>query len=538
MKLKNIVGFKRDNKKSRIIMLLGAMVVLITLLTTAILLARALLNGPYVYHGVYLDGIHMGGLDESDLQEYLARKYDKTISTMELNIFHKEYPLIVSFAELDVQISQENMFKKIYLPGRQGNFIKRLYEIHKLRKKHLYLETDVTVDMRALNKIIDDIDDKTYVSQAPPALVLLEDEAYIRSGSVGQRIDRETLKTRILNQINQLESGIVIVPVVEIHPAKINADSFYSQIVCEPQDAMLERVNGEWKITPEIVGRVLDKASLLSAVAVLEEKSGRYPVEIKLPVEFVKPDVTVEIIHDSLFRDVLSTCGTTFPVDTENNQNRAVNIQLAVNSINGAILMPGEVFSFNGTVGKRTTAKGYKIANIYTSNGITPGIGGGICQVSSTLYNAALEANLKITERNPHIYRVAYVPLGRDAAVSYGTEDFCFLNNTRWPIQIEGRLTNGNRIEFIMHGTNENPGLKVTILPTVQKTIPFPTEYIADTSIEDGNQIVIQAGMEGAVVDTFFKLKNEQRVINSYKLHTTTYKPLPEIIAVSPKNKP
>jgi len=538
MKLNYIAGFAKNNGNKTIIKLGVMLIIFLVLLVTFIILVKSILNTPYVYTGVYLDGIHMGGLDKPSLNDYINNKYDKDFSSMIISVYHKDYPLKVSFEDLNISIDRESMVDMVYNAGRQGNFIKRLIDIYNFKKNHLYLEAGINIDLEVINSLEDTIYAETYKPEVPPALVLLDNEAYIRSGLYGQKVNKEILRERMLAQIRKLESGILIVPVDEIPPSKIDADSFYEKIVREPQDARIDIENGSIRITPEVTGRSLDKSEFLSCVAEVESKSGRYLFEKELPVDFIKPAITKEIIEQSLFRDVLSSYETVFPTDTENDRSRSVNIRLAVEAVNGTILLPGDNFSFNETVGKRTAEKGYHLANIYTSGGIAAGVGGGVCQVSSTLYNTALEANLKITERNPHMYAVQYVPLGRDAAVSYGTEDLQFINTTNWPVKIEGRVTGDNKIRFIIHGTNEHPNLKVSIVPTVIRTIPYGTEYIEDETVEEGNSVIKQKGMDGAVVDTFFRLRNNQNIIKNYKIHTTTYNPLTEIIAVAPGSKP
>lgn len=127
-----------------------------------------------------------------------------------------------------------------------------------------------------------------------------------------------------------------------------------------------------------------------------------------------------------------------------NNANRTKNLTLASKAINGTVVMPGETFSFNKTVGQRTAAKGYKKAAVFTSSSSTAQeLGGGICQVASSMFNAALYANVQIVERHQHIQRVSYVPLGRDAAVSWGYQDFRWKNTTKYPIKIYMNVSNG-----------------------------------------------------------------------------------------------
>ena len=145
----------------------------------------------------------------------------------------------------------------------------------------------------------------------------------------------------------------------------------------------------------------------------------------------------------SIFGRVYKQYTTHYPY----NPNRTTNLKLACKAINDTIVIPGATFSFNGTVGKRTAAKGYKPATIFTGpNSHASGIGGGVCQVASTMYNAALLANFQSVERHQHSQKVTYCPVGRDAAIFWGSEDFKFKPNTLYPIKIrmycgDGKVT-------------------------------------------------------------------------------------------------
>ncbi len=528
-----IKGFKLFNNQKKL--LLVGIIIFAVLLSGAIFLSAKILNNPNVYSGVYLDGVHLGGMKTEDLKDYLQKKYEGSLASLELNIFHKSYPSVVTFGDLNVQVNNQATLKRILDSGRQGNIFQRLTEIYRLHKEHIYLETEVSLDATAVNKLVEDVYSKTYVPAGSPSLLLLDDGVFLQSGPAGYAVDREKLKERIAEQVKQLKSGIVIVPVEEVLPERVDVDSFYSQIFQEGKDASFELSDGEIKIIPEIPGRKLDKAAFLSSVAELEAKSGKYPYELKLPVEYIQPQRTAKMIEESLFRDELSTYQTTFPLKTDNDKARAVNIRLAVEAFDGTILLPGETFSFNNVVGKRTTQKGYQKAIVYSINGISMGVGGGICQASTTLYNACLQANLKVDERNPHFFTVAYVPLGRDSAVSYGIEDLKFTNTTNWPIKIDGKVLK-DQVVVSLKGTDEDPDLEVVIQSSVLKTIPFEKKTVEDKSLSKGSSVVVQPGTDGAVVDTFYTLKRGKEVISSYKLHTTSYKALPEITHIAPKN--
>ncbi|MBR4260575.1 MAG: VanW family protein, partial [Clostridia bacterium] len=123
---------------------------------------------------------------------------------------------------------------------------------------------------------------------------------------------------------------------------------------------------------------------------------------------------------------------------------RNANIALAAKSINSAVLMPGETFSFNDLIGECSTRTGYKESTIYMNGELSTGIGGGICQVSTTLYNAVLRSNLEIVERRNHSLGVTYVPAGHDAMVSIGSSDFKFKNNRDYPVKVVAYVGTGS----------------------------------------------------------------------------------------------
>ena len=180
----------------------------------------------------------------------------------------------------------------------------------------------------------------------------------------------------------------------------------------------------------------------------------------------------------TVFGRVLKQYSTTYV----NNPNRTNNLRLACKAINGKVLKPGETFSFNGVVGKRTAAKGYKPAPIFTgATTHADGVGGGICQVASTMFNAALLANFKIVERHQHSQKVTYTPAGRDSAIYWGSENFRFKNNTKYPIKIKMTCANG----------------KVTCQYLVSYTVKVPPVNLSVT--RNGNHYTLKRTVNGKV---------------------------------------
>ena len=178
------------------------------------------------------------------------------------------------------------------------------------------------------------------------------------------------------------------------------------------------------------------------------------PYKIKL--KFTNPNIFVKDLN--IFPHQLSTFSTNYV----NNPSRTTNLRIAVSKINGTILMPGEKFSFNQVVGERTIAAGYKNAAIFVNGQVEDGLAGGICQISSTLYDAVIAANLQITERHNHSLLTSYLPGGKDATVVWGRYDFQFVNNREYPIKIEMTVQNGVATAAV-YGIRSNQEYEITI---------------------------------------------------------------------------
>lgn len=223
----------------------------------------------------------------------------------------------------------------------------------------------------------------------------------------------------------------------------------------EPVDASYAMENGQVKVIPEQDGRIIDKPS--TAELVKNVKEGGDPVEI--PFILTPAAVKAEELQSKLFNATLASYATSYGSSTA---NRCANIANAASRINGKILMPGEVFSFNAAVGPRSAANGFYTAKEYVNGETVDGIGGGTCQVTSTLYNAVLYSNLAIVSRTNHMFPVGYCPLGQDATVADSGVDFKFSNNTSAPIKIAA-YTSGYRVTVSIIGTQPAEPITVKI---------------------------------------------------------------------------
>ncbi len=230
-----------------------------------------------------------------------------------------------------------------------------------------------------------------------------------------------------------------------IPPEMPTAVELYEKYLTAPVDAVMNEET--FAITPETYGYSIDvqqAAQLLS--------TAQYGDTLQIPFTKVTPAVTEADILATLFQDVLGECST--PYSGGDNNNRNTNLRLACEKIDGKILLPGETFSYNQTLGERTAENGWKPAASYVGGLTVDTYGGGICQGSSTLYNCVLEADLKLVECYPHGYISAYTDPGMDATVSWGTTDFKFTNTSNFPIKLEAYRKEG-KMTMRIYGTDE-----------------------------------------------------------------------------------
>ncbi|AHF07195.1 VanW family protein [Desulfitobacterium metallireducens] len=199
-------------------------------------------------------------------------------------------------------------------------------------------------------------------------------------------------------------------------------------------------------ITKETLGQEVNLDALTSSI---ENLDPLHPTSLEVPIRVLdQPQMTAAQLEAMKITGLKAKYSTWFDAS---NTERTENVRLSAKALDGVVLTPGEEFSFNKTVGERTSSAGYKEAFIIVNDEFVPGLGGGVCQVSSTLYNATINANLEITERHPHSLEITYVPPGQDATVAYPYLDFKFKNNTSGLLLIRSAVQ-GNTLTFQLYG--------------------------------------------------------------------------------------
>lgn len=215
----------------------------------------------------------------------------------------------------------------------------------------------------------------------------------------------------------------------------------------------------------------------------------------------------------------------TYTTKTTSNKKRNTNIDLASQAVNGMILKPGEEFSFNGVVGQRTTGKGYHEATAYNNGEVVQEVGGGVCQVSSTLYNAAVIAGLEITNRRSHTFQPSYVTPGADAAVSWEAPDFCFRNNSDSAIGLLAHYAD-RQLTVSVYGKpilEEGVEYSLKSRKTADLGVPAPA-YVEDPALAFGQEVVKSKGSSGSKWETRLVITKNGEVISQEVDHTAVYK--------------
>ncbi|HHY63620.1 MAG TPA: hypothetical protein GX501_01095 [Clostridiaceae bacterium] len=504
---------------------------LIILAVAAIACLSAVLNSNTIYKGVQVLGTDVQGLTREELLALLENDLSAVLSNFRIDLHIPGYSRTVYASDLDLRINISAMADNAYSMGRKGSYLDRLIEILKLRNNPV--STDMKVDFGSdkFDELLDDVCRDVFREVIPSNIVVTDDQAILCTGIPGQQADREQLRKEIIKRIQTLDFSSVEIPILKMPPPPIDIETTLATLNRDPVDAEFVKLSRtEYEIIPHQAGLRLDRSKLMDVVSYVESRDNDDYEEIVLPVEFIAPAITEDKLRSQLFRDTLSSYTTYFKTTGENNYNRSINIGLAAKSIDGTILMPGEVFSFNDVVGPRTAAKGYRTAHIFVAGRITDGTGGGVCQVSTTLYNAVLRADLEVLERHNHMFTVGYVPLGHDAAVSYGYADLVFKNTTGHPLRISAVVSPNNSLNIKIISTNDYPGRKVELATRTISTIPIEVQYVDDSTMPQGTAIVEENGMEGYVVDTYIRVYNGDILIREEKLHRSVYQMYPRKI--------
>lgn len=444
---------KRKGKRtSPIVPILIATLVVIAIIVGGIFLYSYDQTG-VIARNVTVAGVNVGGMTQSQAISAVAdatrNTYTKNTMTVTVLDSQIEIPPAMSKASLNVK----DAVKEAYRHGKFGEAID--------------ISPYLNLDEKAIKAALETLGEKYsstlsqtkyQVNGTAPNQVLV-----ITLGMPEYILDMNLLYRQVLDaysaNVFTTEGTCKLTA-----PAPLDLQAILTQYYVPPVDATFDRKTFEiiegtdgYGFDPEKVSKTLEGAA--------------YGSTVEIPFTSIPPAITSEALLKSLYKDTLSTYTATH----ESEPNRDINLRLACEAINGLIINPGETFSYNKALGERTAERGYMPGPSFENGKTVYTIGGGICQVSSALYNCVLTADLKIAARENHGYTVDYVRLGMDATVSWGTLDFCFTNNTNFPIRIEATAEGGTTVVTLV-GTDEKD-YYVEMTYEVLATYNYETRY-------------------------------------------------------------
>lgn len=431
-------------KKNLIIFLSIVFVISAIALGGAFYIYKNILNIDTIYKGVTIDNLDVSRKTMEQALEYIKEIKTKEIKGKHMNLIYGERTYKISLADLGFSYDYDEAVKKAIKLGREGNFLKRLRDIAKIKG-------GVNIPLRSFYSL---------------------EKA-------------ETIVNAISKEINT-----------------------------EAKDAEIRLVNGKINIIDHEIGKRVLKEDLLGLI----DHNINKLEDITIPVEDVMPAVTNKLL--ARINGIIGEYSTSFK---GSSKNRIENIRLSANAISNKLILPGEEFSYNKATGPRTAESGYREANVIIGGELTPDIGGGVCQTSTTLYNALLLADLTILERHNHSIPVGYVPIGQDAAVAYGYLDLKFKNPFDFPIFLHTKLT-GDRLYVYIYGDKNVKDYTVKITSQIVETIQPKTEIIFDSSMEPGENILIQKGRTGYKVVTYKSIIKDGKVVSKEQITRDHYR--------------
>lgn len=478
-----------------------------------------------IFSGISVQGIDVSNLTIDEAKKKVSSIIGNHISE-EISLQHNDFQTVILPEQFGVSFDVDSAVEQAYYIGKSDNLIKNNYTILSLLLKNYNISPSINYDEDLLNSLIDSIN-----AQLPDRVVnsgysIDGTNLIITSGKDGILISSSDLKDEILSFLNDISSKneTINIPVNNVGAEPINLDAIYKDIFKLPVDASY--TTNPYVVYPSSNG--LDFAiSMEEAKAIISNQQDEYTI----PLKITYPNVTTNQIGNEAFPELLSQFSTSF---TSSGYNRSNNIILSSAKLNGLVLMPGEEFSYNQAVGQRTRAAGFREAGAYSNGKVVQEVGGGICQVSSTLYNAVLYANLEIVERTNHYFNPGYVKAGLDATVSWGGPDFRFRNNRNYPIRIVTD-TSGKKLKVYIYGLKTDDDCTVVLDPRYISSVPYKTTYQNDASLATGETRVISSGSNGCKTATYkYVYDKNGTLISSECISRDTYSPHNKVVAVGP----
>ncbi|MBP3634144.1 MAG: VanW family protein [Oscillospiraceae bacterium] len=393
-------------------------------------------SGKTIYPNVYVAGINVGGMDRQTAIDAVDEAVESSYASSTLKVQLPDRTLAFTPDKTNVALDAGEAIDAALAHGRKGNPFSAVtgYFASQSREYYVDLQSALELDTEYIRSVLEEVAQEVESSPAPSTASYNEakEELTIQVGYPERSLNVDDLYEVVYNAFTGSDFEPVQWQYDEKPTVHMDLTPYFEDHCTAVQDAYYDEENHV--IVDSVAGYGFDPEEVMQKLSTAAPGS-----ELVIKMAELEPEVTTQVLESELFGTELFATSTEYVI----NANRTKNLTLACQAINGIILNPGDVFSFNNVVGERTAAKGYMPATVYSGGLSLEELGGGVCQVASSIYYCTLHLDLEQVHREPHAYVVTYVPKGMDATVYWGQIDYQFRNTLDFPIRILADTENG-----------------------------------------------------------------------------------------------
>lgn len=483
-------------------------------------------GGDTIYPNVFVAGINVGGMTSEEAVAAVADAVAASYSSATLDVQLPDRTLSFTPDQTNVALDADEAIAEAMAYGRSGNPFSAVLNYFSCRSNERYidLQTVLNLDTDYIRNRIDELAQEVETTLSPSKVDVNEAAGTItvQVGYPDRQLDTEGLYEAVYNAFMNSDFTTLTWDYQETPCELVDLTPYYEQYCTEVQNAEYDEETHT--ISEEVPGYGFDLEAAQQQLATAEPGS-----TVVIQMEDIEPEVTKLDLSSEMFGTALHKVSTKYAV----NSNRTNNLDLACKAINGTILNPGDIFSFNDVVGERTAAKGYLPATVFVTGGASESeLGGGVCQVASSIYYCSLFLNLEQVHREPHMYVVDYVDFGMDATVYWGSIDYQFKNTLDYPIKIQANI-DGGTVNITFWGPEE---LDFTVETDYEilETYPWTTVEQVDETKPVGYRERTVSPYTGYKVVAYITVKDlDGNVLESREVYST-YRKRDQVYVVGP----
>ncbi len=483
-------------------------------------------GGDTIYPNVFVAGINVGGMTSEEAVAAVADAVAASYSSATLDVQLPDRTLSFTPDQTNVALDADEVIAEAMAYGRSGNPFSAVLNYFSCRSNERYidLQTVLNLDTDYIRNRIDELAQEVETTLSPSKVDVNEAAGTItvQVGYPDRQLDTEGLYEAVYNAFMNSDFTTLTWDYQETPCELVDLTPYYEQYCTEVQNAEYDEETHT--ISEEVPGYGFDLEAAQQQLATAEPGS-----TVVIQMEDIEPEVTKLDLSSEMFGTALHKVSTKYAV----NSNRTNNLDLACKAINGTILNPGEIFSFNDVVGERTAAKGYLPATVFVTGGASESeLGGGVCQVASSIYYCSLFLNLEQVHREPHMYVVDYVDFGMDATVYWGSIDYQFKNTLDYPIKIQANI-DGGTVNITFWGPEELDFVVETDYEILE-TYPWTTVEQVDETKPVGYRERTVSPYTGYKVVAYITVKDlDGNVLESREVYST-YRKRDQVYVVGP----